>query len=80
MHSLGGAARVTVRPGLTGVDPAGRDKPFQLGKSLLYLLQLSQKSDFPPSTTKSGIQPPRTIKTVCFTSFGGFTSGFYIFS
>ena len=52
---------------------------FKNGKSLFYLLQLSQKSDFPPSTTKPGIQPPRTIKTVCFTSLGGFTSCFYIF-
>ena len=52
---------------------------YNLGKSLLYHLQLSQKSDFAPSTTKPGIQPPRTIKTVYFTSLVSFTSGFYIF-
>ena len=52
---------------------------FKNGKNLFYLLQLSQKSDFPPSTTKPGIQPPRTIKTVYFTSLVSFTSGFYIF-
>ena len=34
---------------------------------------------FPPSTAKSGIQPPRTIKIVCFTPSAVLQVVFYIF-
>ena len=42
------------------------------GKSLFYLLQLSSKFSFPPTTIKSGISPPSTFQTVHFTSLEQF--------
>ena len=42
------------------------------GKSLFYLLQLSLKFGFPPTTIKPGISPPLTFQTVHFTSLERF--------
>ena len=42
------------------------------GKSLFYLLQLSSKFGFPPTTIKPGISPPSTFQTVHFTSLERF--------
>ena len=38
-------------------------------KSPHYLHQFSQKSDFPPQTSKSGKTPPSTFKTIHLTSW-----------
>ena len=45
---------------------------LNLGKSLFYLLQLSPKFGFPPTTIKPGISPPSTFQTVHFTSLERF--------
>ena len=45
---------------------------FSQGKSLFYLLQLSPKFGFPPTTIKPGISPPSTFQTVHFTSLERF--------
>ena len=45
---------------------------FFIGKSLFYLLQLSSKFGFPPTTIKPGISPPSTFQTVHFTSLERF--------
>ena len=44
----------------------------QIGKSLFYLLQLSPKFGFPPTTIKPSISPPSTFQTVHFTSLERF--------
>jgi hypothetical protein len=49
---------------------------FPIGKSLLFLSQLSQKSNFPSSTLKPGKPPPSTFQTVHFTSLERFRRRF----
>jgi hypothetical protein len=50
---------------------------FLFQKSLLFLLQLSRKSAFPPSTLKSDKPPPSTFQTVHFISPKRFRRRFY---
>ena len=54
--------------------PAGLQnfQRYKFGKSLFYLLQLSPKFGFPPTTIKPGISPPSTFQTVHFTSLERF--------
>ena len=52
--------------------PSRAQQYFSGGKSLFYLLQLSPKFGFPPTTIKPGISPPSTFQTVHFTSLQQF--------
>ena len=49
---------------------------FFLGKNSVYTLQLSQKSDFQPSTTKPDNMSHQLSKSGEFGPWGGFEGGF----